>query len=327
MDEHLTGYQAPDLHRSTHTLRFVLLCVIIVALLVVSYLILAMKMPLPGFIGERLAGLSFPKDLNAVTLISDRGVEGSVEYTHNGSAFTPKALGVSLLSATKDASGSAHIVQVTDGAYKVFIDDAVVIQDGHPRIGIARSPSGMRIAFAQALDTSTFVSPADAPILFLDRDRWHVIVYEPSTKTFTTLGKGVTPFFVDETHIAWIAPTGLAMADLVSGETSLLVADIDGRVPALSLVSPDRSLVAWYAAASKDLVLYRVTASGAEPLPSVVLPTPLRSIALGNDAVYLVRSILTGTEILKQPLQGGEAESVVRVPASMRISRLLFGNI
>lgn len=321
--------QAPNLHvrHSTHVLRLILLAAVVVAVAALSYLILVLRMPLPGFIGEYLAGASLPAELRSATLIAARGADRNVLYRAEAAGFDTETLDAAVVSATVDAAGSARIDRTPEGTFRVLLDDAVVIQDQYPRVGITRAATGNRIAYAQAVDTQAFISPAEAPQLFLDRKRWEVVVYEPATRTTSTLGQGVSPVFVDDTHVVWLAPAGLAIADLVTGETRVLVSDTEGRVPAAALVSPDHSLIAWYASASKSLVLYRISASGAEALPVVDLPSPVRSVALGNDALYIVRSIGLGTEILKQPLAGGELTNLVRLPVSMRVQRLLFGNI
>lgn len=329
MNEPFNAQQTPNLHarHSTHVLRVILLAVIVVAVAAVSYLILVLRMPLPGFVGEYLAGLSLPQELRSATLVAAGGNGKSVLYRADTVGFHSEELDASVVSATEDATGSARIDHTEEGTFRVLLDDAVVIQDQYPRIGITRATGGNRIAFAQAVDTQAFISPAEAPMLFLDRKRWEVVVYEPATRTTSTLGQGVSPVFVDDTHVVWLAPAGLAIADLVSGETRVLVPDAEGRVPATALVSPDHSLIAWYAPASKNLVLYKISASGAEALPALDVPTPVRSISLGNDVLYIVRSVGLGTEILKQSIESGEVTNLMRLPTSMRIQRLLFGSI
>ena len=299
----------------------------IVAVLTTAFLILVMRMPLPGILGEYLAGVTLPQELRSAVLISDREDGTSVLYHARIGGLNKESLDAGLISASLSNEQEARIERAPDGTFKVSVNETTIIQDAYPRVGVSVSPSGTRVAFAQAIDTQAFVSPAQAPALALDRKRWEVVVYEPSTRTTSTLGTGVLPVFIDDTHVVWLAPAGIAVADLVNGQTQVLLSDTTGRAASVSLVSPDRTLVAWYAPKDQQLTLYRMSAGEAVALPPVSVPSPVRSLALTNDAVYIIRSVGFGTEILKQPIAGGEAVSVVRLPSSMRIQRLLFGSI
>lgn len=266
--------------------------------------------------------LLLPEELGMARLVADK--EGT--STLYGRLSIQKSLEGQLVSATKGEGGMAHIVRTSDGEFQVFVGDKVVLMDATPRIGIARSPDGKRIAFAEAIDSASFVSTAEAPQIPLDRKSWRIKVYEPETRTTIDLGTGGSVVFLDNTHVAWLAPAGLAVSDLSTNAVKVLVEDLEGRVPSTKLFSPDRSIIGWYTAGSNALTLYRVTADSAEALPPVTVPTPHRSLVLGNDAVYVITMGGTGTKIIKQPF-AGSAETIAELPVTLGINRLLLGSL
>jgi hypothetical protein len=161
---------------------------------------------------------------------------------------------------------------------------------------------------------------------------WNVVLYIPATHKSITLGAGASPLFIDTTHVAWIAPTGLAVIDLSTGNTTILVKNLTIKVLSTVLVSPDHTIVAWYDPSSKNLMEYKVTASTATALPATPVPAgsltgmkPIHSLSLGNDSVYMLRLSPTGTEILKATF-GQQATKVGSLPSSLGIGRLVIGS-
>ncbi|MDB5266139.1 MAG: hypothetical protein JWM39_852 [Parcubacteria group bacterium] len=269
---------------------------------------------------------SIPTELKSASFLSDTPTGNTIVYQGTDSIKTPKDAGTVIVSAVENASGGARITRSADGTFKVLLDNTVVIQDTKQRIGIDRSPDGKSVVFAQASSTIPFIPPAISPTLHIDRKGWNVLVYVPASHTTINLGTGVSPFFIDTTHVAWLAPAGLAVADLSTGQSKILVPDTTGRASAATLVSPDHSVFAWYQGATKTMMPYKVTATAAMALPKTLIPDSLRWVALGNDSFYELQPVASETEILKQPF-GASATVVGRLPLSAAITRLWLGSI
>ncbi|KND48241.1 MAG: hypothetical protein AB199_04405 [Parcubacteria bacterium C7867-004] len=260
-----------------------------------------------------------------ITFVSDREIGKTTLYRYDGTAKETEVVESSIVSTVERENGAARIMQ-RDGIFQVVVDGTVVIEDQTPRIGIDRSPDGTRIVFAKAIDASSFVSPAESFQSSVDRRSWEVIVYEPATKSTITLGTGASPFFVDDTHIALMTLEGLAIRDLESEEMRIVIQDERGRVSAVTLVSPDHSVFAWYAAGSKTLRTYKVTAGGATLFSETEVPGKIRSLSLGDDALYLLQGNGWGVDVLKQPF-GEKAERIGSLPSQMGVSRILLGSL
>lgn len=231
-----------------------------------------------------------------------------------------------LISAAQNGKGTARITRSADGTFVVSMDTITVLQDKTPRTNIDVAPDGRSIVFAVASSTSATIPSASASSLPISRTAWNVVLYLPATHSTIMLGAGVSPFFVDQSHIAWIAPAGLALADLMTGTSAVLVPDTTGHVSSQMLVSPDHTIVAWYAPGAGMLLPYKVSASGATALTKTTLPSPSRSVTLGNDSFYILRTAGTETEILKQAF-GQQAVHAGDIPSSLDIRRLVLGTL
>ncbi|MEK7549410.1 MAG: hypothetical protein AAB519_00280 [Patescibacteria group bacterium] len=265
---------------------------------------------------------SLPSELQGATFISDQGAQ-TIAYPFLRRA---EAVPGKLISATNYESGSASIIK-RDATFSVMLDGNTVLEDTRPRLNITRSSTGSRIAYAEAEDPSVFVSPADAPLLANDRSQWKVVVYEPLTRTSFVLGNGVAPFFVDDTHVAWMAPAGLAIADLTTGTSKVLVPDIQGRTPTSSLVSPDHSIIGWYSDDAQAIELYRVSVDTAEPVSVIPLSPKVISVTLSNDALYSISLQSSQSVVMKQSFTDASPHTIMKLPLGLYVKRLLLGSI
>jgi hypothetical protein len=270
----------------------------VIAVVLIAAAVAYLFTPMGSYIGGYFAQGPIPQELKGAILFADRTPNKTTTYLFGKDLKNPaEELDSVIVSETVDSTGSSRITRSADGTFKVFLEGKLISHDFLPRIGISRSPDGNLIAFAQATATPEFISPAQAPLSPIDSKRWEIIVYKASTNTIINLGVGVSPFFVDQTHVAWIAPAGLAIADLSSKNITVLVKNLNIHPLSVSLVSPDHSSIAWYDAHLKVLTAYKITATTATLLPLTTLAngsstaSSLHSLSLGNDGVYLIRLV------------------------------------
>ncbi|KND49777.1 MAG: hypothetical protein AB203_01670 [Parcubacteria bacterium C7867-008] len=322
---HFSSLTPPLAQEPSHKNRYLIIigAVVLILVLVAAAFIFT---PLKGYIGALLGQIKIPTELKGATFIADSDQTKTTLYSFDKAIRETEALEGVLVSAEKTAAGEARITRSGGGNFSVSLDEKVLFKDSFPRIGISRSPDGTRVVFAQSLEISSFISPAEGALLPLDRKRWEIIMYEPASRSTINLGKGVSPFFIDQTHVAWIAPAGLAVMDLTTGVTKVLVPDVGGRVIATALVSPDHSVIAWYGKGSKTLLAYKVNTDSAEPLPPTAISGSMRSLALGNDGFFIISIAHGYAELFKQPF-GQESASVGRLPGNLGIGRVLLGSI
>lgn len=318
--EQVPPYKFPASPRRRTGLVFTVVIVALLAIALAAYFFT----PLGNQLKAMITPTAIPQELRGAAFLSDMASGSTSIYRFPASGKSMADAGGLLLSAAQNGKNSASITRSADGMFKVSVDGAVVLQDSEPRVGIDVAPDGKSIAFGMASDTMAFAPASVTPLLPLDRTRWNAVVYMPATHKTIVLGKGVSPFFLDATHVAWLAPAGLAVSDLTNGTSKVLVSDLTGRVPFAPLVSPDHTIVAWYASGGfKTLQVYKVTATAAQALPKTTLPFNVSSVALGNDTFYELRTSGAPTDILEQPF-GGSAAVAGHILASLKVSRLLL---
>ncbi len=322
------SYQLPAAAPVSHTRRNIALIVIgVLVILLAAAAAIFFFTPIGTSLQTRLIANLIPQELRAAAFISDQPTGVSIVYHFTGTgSYTSEDAGAALISAVQNVNGSARITRVNDGTYMVYLDGKVIQQDAHQRIGIDRSPDGKSVVYAQASSTVPFVSPAAGVTIPVNRMQWNATVFTPSTNTAITLGTGVSPFFVDQTHVIWLAPAGLAVIDLATLQTKILVPELKGRASAATLLSPDHTIFAWYEGTTKTLVPYKVTAATATPLAKTEVPESLRWVTLGNDALYELDRTESNTQILTQPF-GAKALLIGHVSNTLNMSRLWIGSI
>lgn len=263
-----------------------------------------------------------PQELASTTFVAD-SPKGTKVYPGLRGVETSSGM---LVSATQDASGTARITESADGVFSVFLDGKVILTDKKPRTTIARSPDGSRVAFAESVQADTFISPVIAPALSLERKNTNIVVYTPETRSSLTLGPGAAPVFTDATHLVWLAASGLARTDVTTGSTTILIPDTKSRIPALHLVSPDHTHIAWYTEGKSSFTVYRLTETGAERVSETTLPKPYFSVALGNDSFYVLRSRSGMAEVVKVAFGSADVVPVAHLPLGLKITRMLIGS-
>ncbi len=320
-----SSYQLPPAPPKSHGRRNILIVVGVILIVLLTAAGLYFFTPIGTALQELLFPRAIPQELHAAAFISDSLNGNSILYRFGPPGMTAENAGAVLVSATESKNGFARITRSADGTFKVYLDGQVVLQDTIQRLGIDRAPDGKSLVFAVASSTEPFISPVQAPTLSLDRKSWNVFLYIPSTHTALKLGAGVSPFFLDNTHVVWMAPAGLAIVDLASGTSKILVPDITGRASAAALVSPNHTIFAWYESGSKTLVPYKVSTTNAVALPKTIVPS-VRWVTLGNDSFYELAASARDTQILKQAFGAGSVV-VGHVPPAPTIQRLLLGSI
>lgn len=86
-----------------------------------------------------------------------------------------------------------------------------------------------------------------------DPQQWNIHVYYPKTHTSVLLGEGVSPVFLGNDHVLWQTSRGLFLANLLSGEVSLVLPSTSRSVEKNVYVSLDGTHVAGVMKPTRDV--------------------------------------------------------------------------
>lgn len=181
----------------------------------------------------------------------------------------------------------------------------------NPRLSAGKT----HVAFQQQTDSQ----------LAARTDGWQVSVAAVQNGDQRALGKGVQPFFIDETHVARFTPDGLVMTDIAAASTTDTVLMKQPFVDAaFSLaVSPNQSVVAYANSAKNHVEVYSVRASGASLVTTY--DGPATSFALSDTALYVLHVMPAGTTVVRVPFTQNAAPQVVDTfPGVLGINALAF---
>jgi hypothetical protein len=179
------------------------------------------------------------------------------------------------------------------------------------------SPSASRVAFSVLLTGVAPQSPED----------WQVNVMD-SNGSSRTIGRGLAPFFIDESHVGRFTFNGIVVTDvdalgssLATSTGKLVIARDFPTFSAWPRVSPDGRFVAYVDEKDDRLVV----ANARQDFALVTwYPLPVSSFALTNDHLYVLVATDDGTDVISYPLTAGNPQQVYRFPASLHITDLRF---
>lgn len=146
--------------------------------------------------------------------------------------------------------------------------------------------------------------------------QWRVYVADTSGKA-TLIASGYAPAFLDDTHLMYFAPGGIAIHDLQTNDTILL-----NRLAASSTIgsivrySPDRTLVLWTDVSGYQSVLARVSTNSYEVIHSF---GGLASPILTNTYIYDVRGSSDGSDLWRYALDGSAVTKILTFPAALNV--------
>jgi len=256
---------------------------------------------------ELTAG-AFPSDLAGASYLLTPENGGS---THEQGSFGFMAPYGADVVVTDMAKSGGHVASI--GVDKktsnsiVFLDGIALVSSQTEKRKIALSPSGHAVLYAEKRESGWELVRADAGGLTRDA------------------GPGFGGIFLDDETTMHIASEGASARDWVFGEdtgSSTMQTMDEGFSTAQS---PDRSVFAVRNSTSSFVVIYRV--SGTEPFALDMVDffsTGSGYLALTNEAAYVITNDESGSTIKRHVLEGAsEAETVLRLPSGLRISKLL----
>jgi hypothetical protein len=173
----------------------------------------------------------------------------------------------------------------------------------------ALSPDGTRGVIARQRENII-------PSITITPSAWAIEVFIVPDGEPTEVAQGYGPAFLDDTHIGYFSDTGYTVLDLTSGETLFTSPFSTGSTLGHGVqYSPDRTLVMWTDAATKETIVARVDTGTYERIGTFTEP----ALRLMNEAVYELRPTPEGMELRSYPLTGGAGTSVTHLPAHMKV--------
>lgn len=271
--------------------------------------------PMQEWIALRLVS----EEIQHTTFLADSS-EGTARAFMNNHAFNAQSIGDTLISLDGRTT-HAEIVLRPTGSYDIVVDGKQVLGSRTPKAGVSRSVDGTYVAFAHASTTAT--STAQTTV---DPATWSVSLLDVRTGAVRDIGTGVSPLFVDASHLVRITAQGIVKYDLSNGTDSFMVQEPFGAASNTSLSSPDRSLLAWRDSTRNTITVYRVAEGTADSVATIPIAADVVAYAIGNTAVYTLRPAKTGMQVWQQSFGKG-AHKVLTLPPSLKVTRMVTGSI
>lgn len=252
---------------------------------------------------------SSTSQVNAAT-ISRRGVGPIEALNAYGSVESLAQAGdYSVAIVRLPRSSTVEVVRVTGGGLETLATGT------EEKRAIAVSPDGKHVAWAQA------VSPSEGVPYTAATDTWSVMLR--SAAGTRSVGTGYGPQFIDSDTLLFTAADRLSLVALPDGQAEtqpyLGSASIARTAKAgngmLLVPLPDRPIY----------LAYRILA--ARPLmtePLAELPEAFQDLAIGDEAVYGLRTEEGRQQIMRMPFDSvGESSRAFTLPRTMSVSSLI----
>lgn len=270
---------------------------------------------------------TMPSELKLATFVADTETATTL-YRVQGSSFAKEEITGALVSAERGTNGNALIVR-SDTGYKLMVNGVEEYATSTPLLGITATADGSRAVVAAQLSKKEdvpvpayVVGPAVHPFLWTN-----ILLHLDGNGGPLVIGTGVNSVYLDATHIIRVAPVGIASVDMSTGEEKILAVHPQPTAITTTLVSPDRTRIGWYDSNERTITIYRITPDTADQAVTIPAPGPVTSYALGNDALYAVQSHRSGAKILRQGFSETKWHTLMTVPSSLRVTRLLLGSL
>lgn len=152
---------------------------------------------------------------------------------------------------------------------------------------------------------------------------WQISVMNVLTGSQRRLGEGFAGLFVDELTFARLAPSGIVVSNVETGEEDMVLeySFPDPSIPVS--VSPNGSLIAWPVPSEESIVIYTVTHNAATLVSRY--SGPHDSFTLANDRLYVVRVGENATQIFEYPLAPDAREKLLHtLPSSLGVTAVML---
>jgi hypothetical protein len=275
-----------------------------------------------------LSALFMPSELKQLYFLHEAPTGLTV---YRPAAGTFAAVPTQDMLVSVDGWNGARITRDPHGMYHVMSEGRILLATTTTVVGVTRSPDGNTVAYAiaRAPETKLFRNQFELASGLVDPGTMRIeYVTQIGSSTVTVYGPtGSAPVFVDETHVSFVSPFGLSVMDIRTGSTTSLMERTVNVVPLRSLVSPDHAVQGIFDLKENTLTLYRISATAAEPISTLLTTLPVSTYAFGNDALYHVRTTTWGTMISKRALTGTAFRTILWLPTDLHIDRLFTNTL
>ena len=233
------------------------------------------------------------------------------------------------LSEDVSSATDARIV-LAGGIFSVRVQGAVIATSTTPLYSIGQSQNGRYVAYAtsDAVHGSLFTRPELLAVARLVPNEWSIVLYDREQHATTHLGKGVQPFFIGSSVLAYLTNEGIVVYGITSKESRVVVGNSISSVLPVTLRSPDRTTVAYINPQLKGMWVYTLNQKeGAlQERARIAITGGVASYALGNSGVYTSRIVDDHLEVWHRAYGTSVSALVYLAPAGMRLSRLSLGS-
>ncbi len=282
--------------------------------------------PATAPIRSAISAQQIPPELQEVKFLAEEPT-GTAIYNVEGKKFVKTDVGGVLLSAERTPSGMAQVIKTTDGTYRVLLNDKELFATTTALLGVSVSPDQNQIVYSRSETAEIGVFPAGLSYASVRPSEWKVYTFDISTGTHFLTGTGNHSLFVSGSEIARISPRGIVSFNLSTGSSTQLLENEFQSVPVPSLVSPDRTKIALVNTAERVVVVSNVSGTALSEVERIPLEGKIMSFALGDNALYVLRTSKWGTEILKRPFGTAEYTRIMLVPENLKVNRLLISSL
>lgn len=259
--------------------------------------------------------------------LMERGVFISAQgaYIYRDGNFVPLSAeeGMRVLEAKQSNGHAAFIGKSASGEYSVRWDGEVIARSGYPMRGLALSPEGTKVAYAEQIS-----GEADSDAI----SDWAVTVRDLTEEnSVRTYPASFSPYFLGDTHMLRLTSKGILYTDLGNETEAVFAAASFDDVYVRSYQSPDRRAIAWETPVdgySQEPVILIVGVTRVSPPESEFIGInhlyPDTRYALGADGFYELRESTAGGDLWVRTIEHPEAKKLYSFPAELGITRIMF---
>ncbi|MBY0294304.1 hypothetical protein K2Q08_03160, partial [Patescibacteria group bacterium] len=315
----LVHVEAPPKKRHPVLVSFVVTTTVLIVIGIVGGFFALVYPSTSQQLGKWITLRNLPLEIKSAVYIHDDEKEGSAEYRPNGEIYSYRKVEGYLVSAD-NRNAPAQILRTNAGEYAITASGKLLLQSSIPKAGVSRSADGRYVAYAHEIATSSELASGE-----IDTAKWMTTLLDSTTGSSTDIGIGISPLFVDATHVVRIATTSVIETNIQTGRHTTLVDGGFGTTTAGVLASPNRTLLGWHDHVTSSVKVYKVFGDGIGLFSTVPIErNDASTYALGDTALYEIRPSGDSAALYMTPF-GGVTKLVMYLPPSVAPNRILIG--
>ncbi len=331
MNDPLNGELVSTSQVHKHPLMRLVIVLGILASIVSAYFI-AMDLPVMRVVlrpvRALVTNLHTPPELKSASFVRVDQYS-TVQYVPSNGAYVAHNQQGALVSEDVRAKQTARVLKTPNGQYQVMVGDQIATSSSATKVGVSLSPDSHAVAFAETMTPSLGM---ETPTDFLSQmtmspSNWSVVLLDTATASSTRISNGVSPVFVDDTHIVFLREDGIYMFDTTTHVLTRVVERSMKKVSLVPLVSPDRTLIAVRDSSMKTIAIFRIDVGKQQVRLVTDISTSggVASYALGNTGLYSVRLIDQRTEVWMTDFESHTYTAALILPDTVRGTRVQLG--